>query len=89
MEYKYTWLIIGDRAGLCLDWIWAGCQLGEAQIACVPPVSIEDRPLLWTLVRSLTYYPEHILAYESGKACYSLVMSFGSFRIDCYGWIIG
>ena len=31
-------------------------------------VSIEDRPLLWMVVKSQTYYREHILAYGSGKA---------------------
>jgi hypothetical protein len=45
-------------------------------------VSIEDRPLLWMVVRSQIYCPEHILAYESGKARYSLVMGSSSFRID-------
>ena len=45
-------------------------------------VSIEDRPLLWMVVRSQTYYPEHILAYGSGKARYALVMGSGSFRTD-------
>jgi hypothetical protein len=45
-------------------------------------VLIEDRSLHWTLVKSQTYYPEHILAYGSEKTCYSLVMSFGSFWID-------
>ena len=35
----------------------------EARIALVPSVSIEDRPLLWMVVRSRTYYPEHILDY--------------------------
>ena len=44
----------------------------EARIALVPPVSIENRPLLWMIVRSQTYYPEHILAYGSGKPCISL-----------------
>jgi hypothetical protein len=39
-------------------------------------VSIEDRPLLWMVVRSQTYYPEHILAYGSGKARCSLVVGF-------------
>ena len=33
-------------------------------------VSIKDRPLLWMVVRSQTYYPEHILAYGSRKARY-------------------
>ena len=43
-------------------------------------VSIEDHPLLWMVVRSQTYYPEHILAYGSGKAHCTLVVGFGSFR---------
>jgi hypothetical protein len=54
-------------------------QQSGALVAFVPPVSIEDHPLHWILVRSQTYYPEHILAYESGKTCYSLVIGFGSF----------
>ena len=45
-------------------------------------VSIEDRPLLWMVVRSYTYYPEHILAYGSEKARYALVMCSGSFWTD-------
>ena len=45
-------------------------------------VSIKDRPLLWMVVRSQTYYPEPILAYGSGKARYALVMGSGSFRTD-------
>ena len=36
-------------------------QLSEALVAVVPPESIEGRPLLWMVVRSQTYYPEHIL----------------------------
>ena len=45
-------------------------------------MSIKDRPLLWMVVKSQTYYPEHILAYGSGKARYALVVGFGSFRTD-------
>ena len=45
-------------------------------------ISIEDRPLLWMVVRSQTYYPEHILAYGSGKARYALAVGSGSFRTD-------
>jgi hypothetical protein len=45
-------------------------------------VSIEDRQLLWMVVRSQTYCPEHILAYGSGKTYYSLVMGSDSFRTD-------
>ena len=39
----------------------------KARNALVQPVSIEDRPLLWMVVRSQTYYPEHILANGSGR----------------------
>ena len=42
-------------------------------------VSIKDHPLLWMVVRSQTYFPEHILAYGSGKARYALIVGFGSF----------
>ena len=45
-------------------------------------MSIEDHPLLWMIVRSQTYYSEHILAYGSGKARYALVMGSGSFRTN-------
>ena len=45
-------------------------------------VSVKDRPLLWMVVRSQTYYPEHILAYVSGKARYALVAGSGSFWTD-------
>jgi hypothetical protein len=58
-------------------------QQSRAPVAFIPPVSVEDRPLHWILVRSQTYYPEHILAYGSEKTCYSLVMGSGSFRTDC------
>ena len=34
------------------------------------------------IVRSQTYYPKHILAYESGKAYYALVVGSGSLRTD-------
>ena len=78
----------GDQAG-----IWYEILVGVT--SCVPwptglnlvtlfslSVSIEDRPLLWMVVRSQTYYPKHILAYESGKTRCALVMGSGSFRTD-------
>ena len=43
-------------------------QPSEASVAFVLLVSIEDCPLLWMVVRSQTYYPEHILVYGSEKA---------------------
>ena len=45
-------------------------------------MSIKDRPLLWMVVRSQTYYPEHILAYGSRKARYALLMGFVYFWTD-------
>jgi hypothetical protein len=45
-------------------------------------MSIEDRPLLWMVVRSQIYCPKHILAYGSGKTHYSLIVGPGSFRTD-------
>ena len=45
-------------------------------------VSIMDRLLLWMVVRSQTYYPEHILAYGSEKTRYALVVGSGFFRTD-------
>ena len=42
-------------------------------------VLIKDHPLLWMVVRSQTYYPEHIIAYGSGKTRYALVMGSSSF----------
>ena len=42
-------------------------------------MSIDDRPLLWMVVRSQTYYPKHRLAYGNRKARYTLVMGFSSF----------
>ena len=40
-------------------------HLRKARIALVSPVSVKDRPLHWILVRSQTYYTEHILVYGS------------------------
>jgi hypothetical protein len=45
-------------------------------------MSIEDRSLLWMVVRSQIYCSKHILAYGSGKARNSLVVGFGSFWTD-------
>jgi hypothetical protein len=80
----YICTLIGDRAGLDLELDVDLVGQSERCSGCIiPPVSIENRPLLWTLVRSQTYYSEHILAYGSGKTCYSLVMGSSSFWTDC------
>ena len=54
----------GRNGTLDLDWVW---HSSEARIALVPPVSVKDLPLHWILVRSQTYYREHILAYGTGR----------------------
>ena len=77
------------RLGRDMVWVLVGVT------SCVPrpqglawlhyfslSISIEDHPLLWMVVRSQTYYPEYILAYGSGNACYALVMGSGSFQTD-------
>ena len=45
-------------------------------------VLVKKQPLHWILVRSQTYYPEHILAYGGGKARCSLIVGSGSFQTD-------
>ena len=61
-------------------------HLSEAPVAFVPSESIEDRPLLWMVVRSQTYYPKHILAYRSGKARCALIVGFESFGPTDWRW---
>ena len=72
---------MGTRRYYTLDLDSVG-NSSEALVALVSPVSIKDRPLLWMVVKSQTYYPKHILAYGSEKTYHSLVMGSGSFRTD-------
>ena len=74
-------MIIGDRVEWYLD-LDLIRHSSEARVALVPPVPVKDRPLLWILVRSQTYYPEHIPTYGSGKARCSLVVGSDSFWVD-------
>ena len=71
-----VWVLVGIR----------GCVLRPTGHSLVTLFSlsmlVKDRPLLWMIVRSQTYYPEHILAYGSGKARCSLDMGSGSFWTD-------
>ena len=46
-------------------WIWTCLYSSEPRVALVPPRSVKDWPLHWVLVKSQTYYPKHILVYES------------------------
>jgi hypothetical protein len=76
---EYIWIIIGDWTGLCLELNMDLVGQSEQGSGCICPAYVDH----WTLVKSQTYYPEHILAYGSGKAHYSLVVGSGSFRTDC------
>ena len=58
----------------------------EARVAFVPPVSIKDRPLHWTLVKSQTYYPEHIFVYGSREGP---LLSYHGFRLFLDRLIVG
>ena len=50
---EYIWMIIGDWADCALDLdLGLVRQPSEAPVAFVPPVSIEERPLLWMVVKS-------------------------------------
>ena len=52
-------------------------------------VSVKDRPLHWTLGKSKTYYPEHILVYGRWEDLLFSCHGFGSFWTDFQGgfWV--
>ena len=51
-------------------------------------VSVKDRPLLKTLGKSQTYYPEHILGYGRLEDLLLSCRGSGSFQTDCQGFIL-
>ena len=68
-----VWVVVGVIG--CVPW-----PTGHSLVTLFSlSVSVKDRPLHWILVRSQTYYPEHILAYGSGKTRCSLVVGSSSF----------
>jgi hypothetical protein len=75
-------MVVGQGYGMCnvgCDSLCPAATVLSLVALFSLSVSIEDRSLHWTLVKSQTYYPEHILAYRSGKTCYSLAMGSSSF----------
>ena len=73
-----------------MDMVWIlvgviGCVLRPTGHSLVTlfslSMSVKHRPLLWMVVKSQTYYPEHILTYGSGKAHYALVVGLALFRL--------
>ena len=88
--YSHNKMMKGKwRHGMDMVWVLVdviGCVLRPTGLSLVTLfslfMSIKVHPLLWMVVRSHTYYPEHILAYGSGKARYALVVGSSSFRTD-------
>ena len=71
-----VWVLVGVTG--CVPW-----STGLSLVTLFSlSMSIEDRPLLWMVVRSQTYYPKHILAYGSGKTRCALIMGSSSFWTD-------
>ena len=77
------------RPGRDMAWVSGGCNKlcpTAMGLSLVIPfslfVSIEDRLLLWMVVRSQTYYHKHTFAYGSGKTRYALVVGSSSFWTD-------
>ena len=74
-----VWVLVGVR----------GCVAVVVGHSLVTPlslsVSVKDRPLQWTLGKSQTYYPEHILRYGRLK---DLLLSCHGFRLfqDRLSW---
>jgi hypothetical protein len=59
-------MVIGQGYGVGIGGCNRLCSttIGHSLVALFSlSVSIENRPLLWMVVRSQTYYPKHILAY--------------------------
>ena len=54
-----VWVLVGVIG--CVPWL-----MGHSLVTLFSlSMSVKDRPLHWILVRSQTYYPEHILVYGS------------------------
>ena len=54
-----VWVLVGVRG--CVLWPTGHSLFTLFSLS----MSVKDRPLHWILVRSQTYYPEHILVYGS------------------------
>ena len=66
------WVLVGVRGCVAVD---AGYGLVTLLSLSV---SVKDRPLHWTLGKSQTYYPEHILGYGRRE---DLLLSCHGFRL--------
>ena len=71
-----VWVLVGVK-----DYVLRPTRLSLVTLFSLSML-VKDHPLLWMVVRSQTYYPEHILAYVSRKVSYALVVGSGSFRTD-------
>jgi hypothetical protein len=81
------WKGNGDRVGMWYGYWWVEQVVSRghrALLGCIVfPIRVDLGPFVaWTLVKSHTYYPKHILAYGRGKTCYSFIMGSDSFQTD-------
>ena len=74
-----VWVLVGVRG--CIPW-----PMGYSLVTLFSmSVSVKDRPLHWILIRSHTYYIEHILVYGSREG--SLLSCHGFWLF--LDWLIG
>ena len=74
-----VWVLVGVRGCVTVD-------TGHSLVTLLSlSMSIKDRSLQWTLVKSQIYYPEHILVYGRLEDLLVSCHGSGSFRTDCLG----
>ena len=72
-----VWVLVGVRGCVAVD-------AGHSLVTLLSlSVSVKDRPLHWTLGKSQTYYPKHILGYGRLEDLLLSCRRSGSFRTDC------
>ena len=84
-------MVIGQGYGLGIGGCKRLCRHGRGAwlgYTAFPVWSVKDRPLQWTLDKSQTYYPEHILGYGRLEDLLLSCCGSGSFQTDCQGFIL-
>ena len=77
-----VWVLVGVRSCVAVD-------TGHGLVTLFSlSVSVKDRPLHWTLGKSQTYYPKHILGYGRLEDLLLFYHGSGSFWTDYQGFIL-
>ena len=78
-----VWVLVGVRG--CVLW-----PTGHSLVALFSlSVLVKDRPLYWTLGKSQTYYPKHILRYGHREDLLLSCHGFHLFLDRLSGWFLG